>query len=1076
LEVIKQPEDSTPAPRAGGGSPAARTLRIALPAATIVTGRVVEAGPRARPLAGALVWVLRDARLGVVTDARGDFTLMLPPAESGPGHQVLRAAAPAHAAVQMRLLADAADADDARALTFRLPAADLLRGRVVDVRGRPLTDVAITARRDARVDHGPLRGLLGSHASARSGADGGFVLRGVPRDVPLRLHMRKDGYVADDRTIGRDRAPREIALRRALDAVGEVVDLDGRPVANAVATLQPAPEDQTDPEARWRRGRGLRPAWTDRDGRFVARALEPGRYHLTVEADGLAPVTVPGVRVAMPEAPAPARPAPDDADAAGAVAGDPAPIADLGQIVLVPGVPLAGRVVDGDGLPIAAAAVRIGRTDGRGAATLLGVATRQDRRADAVTDVDGGFVVDALEPGSTVLVDVSHAAHATARQSVRVPAAGDARGPVTFTLAPLARLGGQVVDADGQPVIGARVAVSGRGRGIPQNTTQVTGADGRFTIDRVVAGPNEIIVDADGFRRFRMRDVTPPANGAIDDLVLTLTRGLRVVGRVETEAGDPVPGTFVHLEPNGRARVGLEGDGATTDDRGRFAIDGLGAGSYTATAYSERYGQARTAVLLRTDAEGPAEIALTLPIGQPVRGRVEDAAGQPVVHASVMLRSGAEPARNQGVRTGADGRFEIASVRAGRYRLRVQHPAYAAHTLPERIRVDDAPVEGVRIVLSPGARVRGQLEDVAFEDLGRVFVHAQQLERARDSGGGDSRQGRVDHDATYVITGLSPGRWRISARVGHSGARAPGGVVEIVDGADEKTFDLRFERGVTLTGSVLRSDGAPAAGVVAATALGTDPAQRSGGGRTSIDGAGRFRLAHLPPGPYRVVVYGSDRAVLHSREIDLDGDRDVAIEIAGGGLTVDLRSTVDDRSIEGAQLGLRQLDDGDAATGRYAGGAVTDVRGRARFASVAVGRYALTVRRDGFRALRETVEIRDGDQQALALAMTPSASLQLDVVGPDGLPPASVWMAAIGDDGQRMTLGLLPVIDGRVTVDALDDGGWTLLLKSDDSAQMAVTVAIAPAAGAAAPGTPVGAGRPRGDGAPPRAPPPRHAP
>jgi hypothetical protein len=93
------------------------------------------------------------------------------------------------------------------------------------------------------------------------------------------------------------------------------------------------------------------------------------------------------------------------------------------------------------------------------------------------------------------------------------------------------RLGGRVTDTTGQPVAGATVRVGGRRVGVE------TAADGGFQVRALAPGQSQLIVEAQGYRRYS-RDVTPPG-----DYQITLE---------PATADQPAPDT----PPRSRARRG----------------------------------------------------------------------------------------------------------------------------------------------------------------------------------------------------------------------------------------------------------------------------------------------------------------------------------------------------------------------------------------------------------------------------------------------------------------------------------------------------------------------------------------
>jgi hypothetical protein len=192
---------------------------------------------------------------------------------------------------------------DARTLKIALDEGESLSGIVVDDEGAPVGGALVTVDPDKPAEQ-----------HALSASDGTFAVKGVVFQVH-EVCTTADGHGASDRTHMsesvtwmRIEVPRngEAALRL------RVPDGAARPSRLRIRWLGPAPVD--DDVARWSDGE-------------VSCSLPPGYWHAEVEASGYVTWRRPTQAFFI-------------------VAGDRT---DLGEVVLDPGLPLAGRVVDVDG-------------------------------------------------------------------------------------------------------------------------------------------------------------------------------------------------------------------------------------------------------------------------------------------------------------------------------------------------------------------------------------------------------------------------------------------------------------------------------------------------------------------------------------------------------------------------------------------------------------------------------------------------------------------------------------------------------------------------------------------------------
>lgn len=130
---------------------------------------------------------------------------------------------------------------------------------------------------------------------------------------------------------------------------------------------------------------------------------------------------------------------------------------------------------------------------------------------------------------------------------------------------------------------------------------------------------------------------------------------------VRDDAGAPLPGVWVLLDPTGRETA--------TDESGVATFEALGAGTFTVTATAEGYGAATgTATLAEADASLELALAAEQGVTTTLAGEVLDLAGAPVVGASVWLE-GALVAT-----TGEDGVFEARGLDAGTWVVEVTPP------------------------------------------------------------------------------------------------------------------------------------------------------------------------------------------------------------------------------------------------------------------------------------------------------------------------------------------------------------------------------------------------------------------
>ncbi len=294
-----------------------------------------------------------------------------------------------------------------------------------------------------------------------------------------------------------------------------------------------------------RRGDGgslLREVRSGADGRFAIPQLAPGEYVLEARAAGSRDGRSGAFTV-----PDPARLRRNGDDPAGP------PTLDLGDWSLAEGVPLAVRVVDWAGAPIAGAEVAALQDDA-GAAESVSAAR---------TGADGRATLDRLDAAAAVQIHCSAAGYVAADEELaRVPV--EAR----CALARRASLAGRVVGDDDRPIAAATLTLERAERSIRRSAA--SDPAGAFAFADLAAGRYRLVAAAPG-RRAIARAVEIAAGERGSAGVLRLAPADRLWGQlVDAASGDPLPGAAVAVvEPAG-------GGSATTDDEGRF---GLAAGA-----------------------------------------------------------------------------------------------------------------------------------------------------------------------------------------------------------------------------------------------------------------------------------------------------------------------------------------------------------------------------------------------------------------------------------------------------------------------------------------------------------------
>lgn len=732
------------------------------------------AGTRVEPPRVPVLWgselppaaaVAAGIAIASPTGADGQFAL----AGLAPGRYRLRVSGPGLVPAEVRFVPVPSDAT--RIVVARQVA---IEGLVTDG-GKPVANVTVGLRGD------PIGGTI----EVKTSPTGAFAFEDLP-EGRYQLFAYRGALAARAVRVSRlgagPFAPVELRLEAASIVVGRVIDRgEGTGIAAAIE-LRPSGDDDHAP----------RYARSGDDGVFRIEGVPNGRWIADAYAPGY---TSPG--------------------GVELEAGRGIP-----ELALVPGATIEGRVLDGEGRPIAGATVR----------------------------AHGGGNLELSEA-----VDSDRLRRFSGRTAAPAPSAGvPGADPL---LVPRGELGVMIGPIPPLPPPGAKVArpavvdptyaaLAGDPPPLPVDPARAsvwtTGADGRYRIRGVGKGKIRVLAVAPGFAEGRSRQLAVDTGQVHANVDVVLTPGTFVVGRVTDQHGAPVIGAQVTARPV----IGAPVD-AFTDDAGEYRLGPLtGEVALSATAYG--HGDAtRTVELPTARGREPAEHRedLVLVVADAVlAGTLDDANGTPVAGAQLQIVGG--PADGRHAIVAADGTFSIDRLPAGTLRLRIRHPDYPPHELSATATTG---AERARLRLPIGGAIEGVvLEAASGAPLTGITVEAT-------GPGGARAEAATDKLGLFKLGPLAPGRWRLAVELAGylplahaldvAAGRAPG---------ETTVRDLRLElpRGALLGGTVRDRRGQRIARATIEIRR-TDGTGSIASGTTDIEG--EFRVRDTPTGELDVI-------------------------------------------------------------------------------------------------------------------------------------------------------------------------------------------------------------------------------
>lgn len=466
--------------------------------------------------------------------------------------------------------------------------------------------------------------------------------------------------------------------------------------------------------------------------------------------------------------------------------------------------------------------------------------------------------------------------------------------PPEAALAPALR--GLILDADGNPVIGAAVRVLGASPPHAVDADTKSDAAGRFAFARV--GPDRVRVEADrdpdgAVTSAELR--VPP--GETTEVTLVLSPGRAIRGTVVDGDDHAVPGAALSLEG-----VAWTVPGATSDADGAFRLTLVPESATSLAAVARGYRTARVALSPRV---GPAELVVRvrLSAAPPVEGAVRDPDGNPV-RARVVACEG-QPGEGSAV-SADDGTFELPPSTLG-------CTAVARH---DEFGPSDAVVVGeghrLELRLKPGGAIEGVVVDERGAAVASFTVGVESFAGASRGGRGPGARKVEDPGGAFRLEKLAPGSYVVTAGApGRPPARSD--PVLVTGGSTTTGVRIVVASGGTVVGRVFDDHHLPLEGVD----LRFDSVSSvvDTGAHTQSDRAGQYRLDGAPPGPFtlRAQKDGFRVRMLSGLRADARGTltQDVTLHALDGGTNLEFA---------GVGANLAQTPNGFAFNGVFPGG------------------------------------------------------------------------------------------------------------------------------------------------------------
>jgi len=438
--------------------------------------------------------------------------------------------------------------------------------------------------------------------------------------------------------------------------------------------------------------------------------------------------------------------------------------------------------------------------------------SRWGRGMKTVTDAEGRFRIDRLEPGTYHPSATADAGYGQAEAAVHVGLAQSA-SDVLIELHPAAVVTGVVTIAgsDGKPCESGSVSLTGKD-GSSESRWGRTELDGSVKIRGVLPASYDVSVSCKDYLKRDDFDALVVGTDPIPAQQWEVESGFVATGIVVDSNGDPIEGANVWASSVLKGRSGSQSWASDdTSAAGTFELKGLQTGTFKLNASKDGYIEPTDEVQIEVagaDAEGTE---ITLPAGGTVRGRVVGLDGEPVAGVTVRTQGGGWRAR---ATTDDEGGFTLEGADPG------EHRVYASKGWRKSLRAPGATDDDLRgemvtvvagevtevelVVESQSGEVGGQVTADGGEPVSDAFISCtRESDSAGSAAGGDRSRARwgssgarpilTDDDGRFTVGELSDGKYTIRAF-------RKGGGEAVAEHIEVGTTDVELE--IETTGSM----------------------------------------------------------------------------------------------------------------------------------------------------------------------------------------------------------------------------------------------------------------------------------
>ncbi len=525
----------------------------------------------------------------------------------------------------------------------------------------------------------------------------------------------------------------------------------------------------------------------------------------------------------------------------GEVKGVPAPRERV-NIVLEPGGLVTGVVTDAAGAPIASAKVEAFR-ETESTAMIDVILSKSRPAVDSVESAsDGTFEFNTLGSGIYNFRVTARGFRSHVEGKVRV----DSATPLRFKLEPGLSIVGYIQGPNGEPIVGAKVRAQpliGASRGRPEITmisfdddSVFTNNEGYFLFDTLEDGEYNLLAFHADYQTLRRKGIRTESG----ELMLRMTFGGRISGRVTDQDGTPIPGARVVATD-----VADFTKDEVTDEDGVFVLSGVQTGRRAVSVNVSAEGFARVRRQVKVNDGSEVEQDFRLDATARVTGRVLTSNGDPLRGVMLMVKKSEENATVDYTiangRTNHNGEFSIPSVEAsGKLWIRAKLAGFLEGASDDFDVEPGSAIELPPIVLDLGGTIMGRVEDPDGRPVGGARVTFRREGQSETTMGGNASV-TTAQNGEFRLQGLQSGVLDLVVQPVHLLEKVVPDL-DVKEGQVVGPTVVRVERGNSVTGRVVDTEGETVAG---AEIYVRDYSRGAAESRAVTDANGKFAVSKI---------------------------------------------------------------------------------------------------------------------------------------------------------------------------------------------------------------------------------------